>query len=55
MKNQTRIKNSDDYDKKYVKIRFDSDDKFDKSIEVPIMTIVVRAVLHEIFFRWMSV
>ena len=42
-------KNSDDYGEKYMKIRFDSDDKLplNKTIEIPIMTIVVGAVFHE--------
>ena len=37
-------KNSDDYDEKYVKIKFDSDGKLplNKAIEIPTMTIVVR-------------
>ena len=43
------IKNSDDYDEKYMKIKFDSDDNFpiNKMIEIPIVTIAVRAVFHE--------
>ena len=42
-------KNSDDYDKKYMKIKLNSDDKLplNKAIEIPNMTIVVRAVFHE--------
>ena len=42
-------KNSDDYDEKYMKIKFNSDDELplSKTIEVPIMTIVVRAIFHE--------
>ena len=42
-------KNSDDYDDKYMEIKFNSDDKLtlNKTIEIPIMTIVVRAVIHE--------
>ena len=38
-------KKSDDYDKKYIKIKFDSDDKLplNKTIEFPVMIIVVRA------------
>ena len=42
-------KNLDDYDKKSMKIKFDSDDilPLNKAIEVPIVTIVVRAVFHE--------
>ena len=42
-------KNLDDYDKKSMKIKFDSDDilPLNKAIEIPIVTIVVRAVFHE--------
>ena len=42
-------KNSDDYDKNYMKIKLNSDDKLplNKAIEIPNMTIVVRAVFHE--------
>ena len=42
-------KNSDDYDEKYLKIKFDSDDilPLNKTIEIPIVTIVVRAVFYE--------
>ena len=38
-------KNADDYDEKYMKIKFNSDDKLplNKTIEIPGMTIVVRA------------
>ena len=41
-------KNSDDYDEKYLKINFDSDDilPLNKTIEIPIVTIVVRAVFY---------
>ena len=41
------IKNSDDYDEKYIKIKFNSDDEFylNKRVEIPTMTIVVRAAL----------
>ena len=43
------IKNSDHYDEKYMKIKFDSDDDLplNKTIEIPDMIIVVRAVFHE--------
>ena len=43
------IKNSDDYDKRYMKIKFTSDDKLplNKTVEIPIMTIVVRVVFLE--------
>ena len=42
-------KNSDDYDEKYMKIKFNSNDKLplNKTIEITTMTIVVRAVFHE--------
>ena len=42
-------KNSDDYDEKYIKIKFNSDDELplNKTIEIPIMTVVVRAVFYE--------
>ena len=42
-------KKSDDYDKKYIKIKLDSDDKLpiDKTIEIPVMVIVVRAIFYE--------
>ena len=37
---------SDDYDEKYMKIKFNSDDNLpsNKTIEIPIMAVVVRAV-----------
>ena len=43
------IKNSDHYDKIYMKIKFNSDDKLslNKTVEIPIMTIVVRVVFLE--------
>ena len=39
-------KNSDDYDEKDMKIKLNSDDKLplNKTIEIPTMTIVVRAI-----------
>ena len=42
-------KKSDDYDKKYVKVKSNSDDELplNKTIEFPSMIIVVRAVFHE--------
>ena len=42
-------KNSDDYDEKYQKIKFNSDDKFSlkKTIKIPTITIVVRVIFHE--------
>ena len=42
-------KNLDDYNEKYLKIKFDSDVNLslNKTIEIPIVTIVVPAVFHE--------
>ena len=42
-------KNSDEYDEKYMKINFNSDEKLplNKTIEIPNMIIVVRAVFYE--------
>ena len=42
-------KNSYDYDEKYIKIKFDSDDNLplNKTIEISIVTIAIRAVFHE--------
>ena len=42
-------KNSDDYYGKYMKLKFDSDDNLplNKTIEIPTMTVVIRAVFHE--------
>ena len=42
-------KNSDDYDEKYTKIKFNLDDKFplNEMINIPSMIVVVRAVFHE--------
>ena len=42
-------KNSDDYDENYMKIKLNADDELplNKMIEIPTMTIVVRAVFHE--------
>ena len=44
-----KTKNPDDYDEKYMKIKFDSDGNFplNKTIEIPIVTMIVRAVFHE--------
>ena len=38
--------NSDHYDEKYIKIKFNSDDKLPlkKTIEIPTITIVARAI-----------
>ena len=43
------IKNSDDYDEDYMKIKFSSDDKLplNKTIEIPSMIMVVRAIFLE--------
>ena len=42
-------KNSDDYDEKYMKIKFNSNDKLplNKTLEISSMKIVVRTVFHE--------
>ena len=42
-------KNSDDYDKKYLKIKLNSDKKLalNKTIEIPTMAIIIRAIFHE--------
>ena len=57
---RSMTKNSDDYDEKYMKIKFNSDDELplNKMIEIVSMMIVVRAVFHEndkyypqVFFR----
>ena len=47
--NTSITKSSDDFDEKYMKIKFNSDDELplNKTIEIPTMTIVVRAVFHE--------
>ena len=39
-------KNSNDYDKKYMEIKFNSNDELplNKTIDIPIMTIIVRAI-----------
>ena len=42
-------KNSDDYDEKYMKIKFDSDDKLrlNKTVEIPIMVqILILAIFY---------
>ena len=40
---------SDDYDKKYMKIKFNSDEELplNKTVEIPIMTVAVRAIFLE--------
>ena len=42
-------KNSDNYDEKYLKIKFNADDQLplNKTIEIPTITIVARAVFLE--------
>ena len=42
-------KKSDDYDEKYIKIKFDSGDELplNKTIEISVMIIVVRAIFYE--------
>ena len=42
-------KSSDDYDEKYIKTKFNSDEELplNKTIEIPIMTIAVRAIFLE--------
>ena len=46
---RSRTKNSEDYDENYMKIKFNSDDELplNKTIEIPVMIIVVRASFHE--------
>ena len=46
---RTITKNPGDYDVKYMKIKFDSDDNLllNKTIEIPKVIIVVRAIFHE--------
>ena len=53
----------DDYDEKYMKIKFNSDEKLllNKTIDIPNMTIIVRATFLEMinvirkFLRWMFI
>ena len=47
--NRSITKNSGDDDEKYMKVKFNSDDKLplNKAIEIPSMIVVVRAVFHE--------
>ena len=42
-------KNSDDYDEKHMKIKFNSDDELplNKTIEIPSIITIVRAIFHE--------
>ena len=46
---RSKTKNSDDCKEKYLKIKFNSDGKLsvNKTVETPIVTIVVRAVFLE--------
>ena len=46
---RSMTKNSYDYDEKYRKIKFSSDDELplNKMIQIPCMIIVVRAVFHK--------
>ena len=46
---RSKTKNSHDYNEKYLKIKFNSDDELplNKMIEIPTIVIVVRAVFHE--------
>ena len=46
---RSMTKNLDGYDEKYIKIKFDSDDELplNKTVEIPIMAIIIRAVFHE--------
>ena len=41
-------KNSDDYDEKYMEIKFNFDDELplNKTIEIPIVKIVIRVLFH---------
>ena len=57
---RTATKNSDDYDEKYMKIKFNSDDDLppNEMTKVHITTIVVRVIFYEnkkydaqVFFR----
>ena len=42
-------KSVDDYDEKYMKIKIDSDENLplNKTLEIPLMTLVVRAIFHK--------
>ena len=60
---RSMIKNSDDYDENYMKIKFNSDDNLPltKTIDIQNLAIVNKAVLHEnnklskSFLIWMFV
>ena len=47
--NRSEKKKSDDYDEKYMKIEFDSNDKLllNKLIQIPVMAIVVRGIFYQ--------
>ena len=44
-----KINNYDNYDEKYIKVKFNSDDALNlkKTLELCIMVVVVRSVFHE--------
>ena len=46
---KTITEKPDDYDEKYMKIKIDSDNKLplNKTIEIPVLVIVVRAIFYE--------
>ena len=46
---RSMTKDSDDYEEKYMKIKLNSDEELplNKTIEIPIMTIVVRGIFYE--------
>ena len=48
-------KNSDDYDEKYMKTKFNSDDELppSKTIEIPSMINIMINIIHK--FSWMNV
>ena len=45
-------KNSDNYDEKQIKIKFNSDDELplNKTVEIPTMTIIIRVIFLKISF-----
>ena len=46
---RSATKKSDDYDEKYMKMKFDSDDELplNKTTEITVVVIVVRAIFYE--------
>ena len=50
-------KNSDDYDDKYMKIKYNSNDELplNKTIKIPTMTVVVRAFLKDLYIKGLNV